>query len=327
EGGLVELGPDSAARAKGEQADRLAAIAERQDEETRAAVLAGLRVAHHRPVAIVDLRLLARRRLDDRALLGHGRAPQPGDVAPHARVAGAKAVVADQVLPDRHGVAALPQRPLDEFLVRLARARGRRPARPLQRARRRSRVGGRPTGRFCRRRRRVGGRATGRVWRRRRRVGGRPTGRFWRLSLSWTSDRDPGRLEVLARRFPPDSGLLLDPAQRPAKPPQRQYRLLLFFAQDVHSRRGTTSRRFSSTSWRRRYDWPVFRCPSLDGFGCPPRIASGEPGAVGALLRREGLYSSHITTWRAQRERGQLAGLAPQKRGRKAKPRNPLAAE
>src|SRR5690606_19220239 len=56
-------------------------------------------------------------------------------------------------------------------------------------------------------------------------------------------------------------------------------------------------------------------------------IASGEPGAVGALLRREGLYSSHITTWRAQRERGQLAGLAPQKRGRKAKPRNPLAAE
>src|SRR5690606_35937908 len=133
------------------------------------------------------------------------------------------------------------------------------------------RVGGRPTGRFCRRRRRVGGRPTGRFCRRRRRVGGRPTGRFWRLSLSWTSDRDPGRLEVLARRFPPDSGLLLDPAQRPAKPPQRQYRLLLFFAQDVHSRRGTTSRRFSSTSWRRRYDWPVFRCPSLAGFGCPPR--------------------------------------------------------
>src|SRR5690606_10908364 len=225
EGGLVELGPDSAARAKGEQADRLAAIAERQDEETRAAVLAGLRVAHHRPVAIVDLRLLARRSLDDRALLGHGRAPQPGDVAPHARVAGAKAVVADQVLPDRHGVAALPQRPLDEFLVRLARARGRRPAPPLQRAPRPGRDGGRPPERFCRRR---------------RRVGGRPTGRFWRLSLSWTSDRDPGRLEVLARRFPPDSGLLLDPAQRPAKPPQRQYRLLLFFAQDVHSRRGTT---------------------------------------------------------------------------------------
>jgi transposase len=31
-------------------------------------------------------------------------------------------------------------------------------------------------------------------------------------------------------------------------------------------------------------------------------------GAVGALLRREGLYSSHLTTWRAARDRGELAG-------------------
>ena len=38
------------------------------------------------------------------------------------------------------------------------------------------------------------------------------------------------------------------------------------------------------------------------------------PGAVGALLRREGLYSSHLTTWRAARERGELAGAA-KKRG------------
>jgi transposase len=51
----------------------------------------------------------------------------------------------------------------------------------------------------------------------------------------------------------------------------------------------------------------------------------GEPGAMGALLRREGLYSSHLTTWRKQREKGELDGLAPKKRGRKAKPINPLA--
>ena len=38
------------------------------------------------------------------------------------------------------------------------------------------------------------------------------------------------------------------------------------------------------------------------------------PGAIGALLRREGLYSSHLTTWRAARERGELTG-APKKRG------------
>jgi transposase-like protein len=51
-------------------------------------------------------------------------------------------------------------------------------------------------------------------------------------------------------------------------------------------------------------------------------LASGKEGAVGALLRREGLYSSHLTSWRQQR----LAGLTPKKRGRKAS-RNPLAAE
>jgi len=43
-------------------------------------------------------------------------------------------------------------------------------------------------------------------------------------------------------------------------------------------------------------------------------------GEIGALLRREGLYSSHLTTWRRQRERGELDGLSPQKRGPKADP-------
>jgi transposase len=53
------------------------------------------------------------------------------------------------------------------------------------------------------------------------------------------------------------------------------------------------------------------------------------PGAVGALLRREGLYSSHLTTWRAARERGELAG-APKTRGparRVADPRDKKLAE
>jgi transposase len=50
-------------------------------------------------------------------------------------------------------------------------------------------------------------------------------------------------------------------------------------------------------------------------------------GEVGALLRREGLYSSHIETWRTQRERGEDEGLSPKKRGRKPVARNPLQAE
>jgi len=52
-----------------------------------------------------------------------------------------------------------------------------------------------------------------------------------------------------------------------------------------------------------------------------------QPGQVGALLRREGLYSSHLTNWRRQRETGTLAGLAPKRRGRKASPDAPLVAD
>ncbi len=50
-----------------------------------------------------------------------------------------------------------------------------------------------------------------------------------------------------------------------------------------------------------------------------------EPGEIGALLRREGLYSSHLSKWRRQRDAGALEGLRPQKRGRKARPVDPQA--
>lgn len=48
-----------------------------------------------------------------------------------------------------------------------------------------------------------------------------------------------------------------------------------------------------------------------------------KPGELGALLRREGLYSSHVAAWRAARRRGELAGLTPRARGPKAKPVDP----
>jgi len=51
--------------------------------------------------------------------------------------------------------------------------------------------------------------------------------------------------------------------------------------------------------------------------------ACKKPGDVGALLRREGLYSSHLTHWRQQRARGALAGMRARKRGPKAQPRDP----
>jgi transposase len=50
-----------------------------------------------------------------------------------------------------------------------------------------------------------------------------------------------------------------------------------------------------------------------------------QPGELGALLRREGLYSSNLTTWRRQREKGLLKAMTPKKRGRKRTEKNPLA--
>lgn len=54
-----------------------------------------------------------------------------------------------------------------------------------------------------------------------------------------------------------------------------------------------------------------------DADGCT------KPGELSALLRREGLYSSHLSTWRVARRNGELAGLTPRPRGPKAKPVDP----
>jgi transposase-like protein len=51
--------------------------------------------------------------------------------------------------------------------------------------------------------------------------------------------------------------------------------------------------------------------------------ACATPGAIGALLRREGLYSSHLVVWRRARARGELAALTPKQRGRKPTPVDP----
>jgi transposase len=55
-------------------------------------------------------------------------------------------------------------------------------------------------------------------------------------------------------------------------------------------------------------------------------VAALTRGAVGALLRREGLYSSLLANWRRERAQGMREALTPQRRGPKSK-RNPLAEE
>jgi len=70
----------------------------------------------------------------------------------------------------------------------------------------------------------------------------------------------------------------------------------------------------SSKAKRRQYTAEAKRRIVREADACT------KPGELGALLRREGLYSSHLVTWRAQRDRGELAGLAPRKRGPKPRP-------
>lgn len=52
-----------------------------------------------------------------------------------------------------------------------------------------------------------------------------------------------------------------------------------------------------------------------------------KPGQLGELLRKEGLYSSNLITWRQQKNDGLLTALAPKKRGRKKVEKNPLSRE
>jgi transposase-like protein len=54
---------------------------------------------------------------------------------------------------------------------------------------------------------------------------------------------------------------------------------------------------------------------------------AAETGGIGAILRREGIYSSALTDWRRQRDAGALGALTPARRGPKALEGNPLAAK
>ena len=75
-----------------------------------------------------------------------------------------------------------------------------------------------------------------------------------------------------------------------------------------------TETEVSSRAKRRRFTAEYKRKVLQEADGCT------KSGEIAALLRREGLYSSHLTAWRALRERGELAGLAAKKRGPKARP-------
>ena len=204
---LVQLGPDLRARSPRQQPHRFARVAERQDEEPRASVLARRGIAHHRALAVVDLAFFAGRGRDDDARLGGRRAAQLRDEAADARVARGEAVVVDEVLPDRHRVAAARQRLGDQLAIRLAGARARGAARRW----RTHEVGGHLRGviagfapRSVDTSAEMAGFAVDSLGRPRPRTG------------------DAGGLQIAAGRLATDAGRLLDAPERPAQPPERQ---------------------------------------------------------------------------------------------------------
>jgi len=81
-------------------------------------------------------------------------------------------------------------------------------------------------------------------------------------------------------------------------------------------------------------DPPVVAKPTRHRFTAEYRLRIVEeaerctrPGEVGRPLRREGLYTSHLSAWRKARRKGSLQGLAPKKRGVKPAQPNPLSAK
>ena len=110
------------------------------------------------------------------------------------------------------------------------------------------------------------------------------------------SDSEPGELSLSGGASSPPAAARLHPASGASDP-------------EVSAK---AARRQFAAAYKRRILAEADKCG---------------PGVIAALLRREGLYSSHLTAWRRQREAGELAGLEPRKRGKKPAPRNPLAEE
>ena len=275
---LVQLGPAPSARREGQQPDALAAIAQGEDEQPRAAVLARVRMPHHRAVAVVDLALFTRGRHDHGMRLGGPLPPERDDEAADAGVLGGEAVIVDEVAPDRHGIAAPAEGPFDQLAI-AARTRWPRARAPAGSAFSGPEI---PGGKGPR----VGGHLTGRICGRQPPVPRIPHG-------------DPGGLEVGAGGLAPDARRLLDTPERPAHPAQRQHFPSFVVAQDIgHAGGRTTVRPPRQRLGVPLPHWPVFRCRRLAGFGCRPRRVVhskvDEAMSFGRVWRRAGQDASRV---------------------------------
>ena len=247
----MQLGPDAGAGVEGQQPHGLAAVAERQDEQPRAAVLARLRVAHHRPFAVVDLGFFSWRGVDDaRGLRRSYCAAQLAHVALARSRSRREAVVVDQVLVDapwrcapRRAPRSMSSRYGSQALACGAARRGasrRHVGWPLESVDTSMAGFDRPES--------VDTSLAG--------FGGGGAGRPRR------PDRDPGRLQIRARRLAAYAGRVLDPPQRPSQPPQRQSLAVVFSSLKTLPIPAAELISPACVNVSSRYsDWPVFRCP------------------------------------------------------------------
>src|SRR6267143_1748741 len=115
----MEFGPDAHTRTPYQQAYGFAAVAQRHHEQPRPAILAALRVAHHRTTAVVDLRLFSCGG-ENNACRFWKLGAKLANEALHRLVASSKALIGDQILPDGHGIPATTESLLDQIAVWLA---------------------------------------------------------------------------------------------------------------------------------------------------------------------------------------------------------------
>ena len=144
EGLFMQLRPGLSAGVEHQKTNRLAAVAERQYEQTHAPILAAVRVADHRARAVIDLGFLTGRGLDYGAGFFWCTADQLANETLDALVAARETAGIDQILPDRHGVAAAGEAQFDGVSMDRAGAGGERFRRRLH-----AKVGGHRYGRFC----------------------------------------------------------------------------------------------------------------------------------------------------------------------------------
>ena len=123
-GFLVELGPRLRTGTKDQQADRLAAVAQRHDEQPSAPVLAAFVVAHHGTGAVIDLGFFAGCGQNDANGLRGVSAAQFTHEAVDRLIAAAIAVLINQILPNGHGVTAAVK-PQARWFLDTARRRWR----------------------------------------------------------------------------------------------------------------------------------------------------------------------------------------------------------